>query len=38
VRLVRGVIGLVVLGDHQPGHLRDLTSSEIAQIYSAVPC
>ena len=27
-------IGSVVLGDLQPGHWRDLTNSEIAQIYS----
>ena len=35
LRLVRVVIGPVVLGDLQPGKWRDLTSSEIEQIYSA---
>jgi 23S rRNA pseudouridine2457 synthase len=37
LRLVRVAIGPIVLGDLQPGHWRDLTSIEIAQIYSAVP-
>lgn len=35
LRLVRVAIGPVVLGDLQLGQWRDLTSSEIAQIYSA---
>ncbi len=35
LRLVRVVIGPIVLGDLQPGEWRDLTSSEIEQIYSA---
>jgi 23S rRNA pseudouridine2457 synthase len=35
LRLVRVAIGPIVLGDLQPGKWRDLTSSEIAQIYSA---
>jgi len=35
LRLVRVAIGPVVLGDLQPGKWRDLTSSEIEQIYSA---
>jgi 23S rRNA pseudouridine2457 synthase len=35
LRLVRVAVGPVVLGDLQPGQLRDLTSSEIAEIYSA---
>ena len=35
VRLVRVAIGPVVLGSLQPGEWRDLTSREIAQIYSA---
>jgi 23S rRNA pseudouridine2457 synthase len=34
LRLVRVAIGPVVLGDLQPGQWRDLTSREIAQIYS----
>jgi len=38
LRLVRVAIGPIALGDLQPGQWRDLTSSEIAQIYSAVPC
>jgi 23S rRNA pseudouridine2457 synthase len=37
LRLVRVAIGPVVLGSLQPGEWRDLTSREIAQIYSAVP-
>ena len=37
LRLIRIAIGPIVLGDLQPGQWRDLTSSEIAQIYSAVP-
>ncbi|MEK7235366.1 MAG: pseudouridine synthase [Nitrospirota bacterium] len=37
LRLIRVAIGPVVLGDLLPGQWRDLTSSEIAQIYSAVP-
>jgi 23S rRNA pseudouridine2457 synthase len=37
LRLIRVAIGPIVLGDLQPGQWRDLTSSEIAQIYSAVP-
>ena len=37
LRLVRVAIGPVVLGDLQPGQWRDLTSSEMAQIYSAAP-
>jgi 23S rRNA pseudouridine2457 synthase len=36
LRLVRVAIGPVVLGSLQPGEWRDLTSREIAQIYSAV--
>lgn len=35
VRLIRIAMGPVVLGDLQPGHWRELTSSEIAQIYLA---
>jgi 23S rRNA pseudouridine2457 synthase len=35
LRLVRVVIGPIVLGELQPGEWRDLTSSEIEQIYSA---
>ncbi len=35
LRLVRMAIGPVVLGDLQPGHWRELTSGEIAQINSA---
>jgi 23S rRNA pseudouridine2457 synthase len=35
LRLVRVAIGPIVLGELQPGEWRDLTSSEIAQIYSA---
>jgi 23S rRNA pseudouridine2457 synthase len=35
LRLVRVAIGPVVLGDLQPGEWRDLTSREIAEIYSA---
>ena len=35
LRLVRVAIGPVVLGDLQPGQWRDLTSREIAEIYSA---
>jgi 23S rRNA pseudouridine2457 synthase len=35
LRLVRVAVGPVVLGDLQPGQWRDLTSSEIAEIYSA---
>jgi 23S rRNA pseudouridine2457 synthase len=35
LRLVRVVIGPIVLGGLQPGEWRDLTSSEIKQIYSA---
>jgi 23S rRNA pseudouridine2457 synthase len=35
LRLVRVAIGPVVLGSLQPGEWRDLTSREIAQIYSA---
>jgi len=35
LRLIRVAIGPVVLGDLQPGEWRDLTSGEIAQIYSA---
>ena len=35
LRLVRVAIGLIVLGDLQPGQWRDVTSHEIAQIYSA---
>ena len=34
LRLVRVAIGPVVLGGLQPGEWRDLTSSEIEQIYS----
>ena len=37
LRLVRVAIGPIVLGDLNPGQWRDLTSSEIEQIYSAVP-
>jgi 23S rRNA pseudouridine2457 synthase len=37
LRLVRVAIGPIALGDLLPGQWRDLTSSEIAQIYSAVP-
>ena len=37
LRLIRVSIGPVVLGDLQPGQWRDLTSSEIEEIYSAVP-
>jgi len=36
LRLVRVAIGPIVLGDLLPGHWRDLTSREIAQIYFAV--
>ena len=36
LRLVRVAIGPIVLGDLQPGQWRDLTSREIADIYSAV--
>ena len=35
LRLIRVAIGPIVLGDLRPGHWRDLTSSEISQIYSA---
>lgn len=35
LRLVRVTIGPIALGGLQPGEWRDLTSSEIAQIYSA---
>jgi len=35
VRLIRIAIGPVVLGDLQPGHWRELTSRELAQIYLA---
>ena len=35
LRLVRVAIGPIVLGGLQPGEWRDLTSSEIKQIYSA---
>lgn len=35
LRLVRVAIGPVVLGDLPPGQWRDLTSSEIQQIYAA---
>jgi 23S rRNA pseudouridine2457 synthase len=35
LRLVRIAIGPVVLGELQPGQLREMTSHEIAQIYSA---
>jgi 23S rRNA pseudouridine2457 synthase len=35
LRLVRVAIGPVVLGDLQPGEWRDLTHSEIEQMYSA---
>ncbi len=38
LRLVRVAIGPIELGDLQPGHWRELTSREIAQIYSAVSC
>ena len=37
LRLIRVAIGPIVLGDLQPGQWRDLTSSEISKIYSAVP-
>jgi 23S rRNA pseudouridine2457 synthase len=37
LRLVRVAIGPIVLGALQLGQWRELTSSEIAQIYSAVP-
>lgn len=33
VRLIRIAMGTVVLGDLQPGHWRELTNSEIEQIY-----
>ena len=36
-QLVRVAIGPVVLGDLQPGEWRDLTKSEIEQIYSVAP-
>ena len=36
LRLVRVAIGPIVLGELQPGEWRELTSSEIEQIYSAV--
>ncbi|TKB75772.1 MAG: pseudouridine synthase [Nitrospira sp.] len=36
LRLVRVAVGPIVLGGIQPGEWRDLTSSEIEQIYSAV--
>ena len=36
LRLVRVAIGPIALGDLLPGQWRDLTSSEIAQIYSVV--
>ena len=36
LRLVRVAIGPIALGDLSPGQWRDLTSGEIAQIYSAV--
>lgn len=36
LRLVRVAIGRIVLGGLQPSECRDLTSSEIEQIYSAV--
>ena len=36
LRLVRVAIGPIVLGEIQSGEWRDLTSSEIEQIYSAV--
>jgi 23S rRNA pseudouridine2457 synthase len=36
LRLVRVAIGPIVLGGLQPSESRDLTSSEIEQIYSAV--
>ena len=35
LRLIRVAIGPIVLADLQPGQWRDLTSSEIGQIYSA---
>lgn len=35
VRLIRIAIGTMVLGDLQPGHWRELTRSEIAQISAA---
>jgi 23S rRNA pseudouridine2457 synthase len=38
LRLVRVAIGPIVLGGIQPGEWRDLTSSEIEQIYSATRC
>ena len=34
LRLVRVAIGPIVMGDLQPGHWRDVTSGEVAQIYS----
>jgi len=37
LRLVRVAIGPIALGELQPGEWRDLTSGEIAQIYSAAP-
>ena len=37
LRLVRVAIGPVVLGDLQPGQWRDLTHSEIEQMYSVSP-
>ena len=37
LRLMRVAIGPIALGDLLPGQWRDLTSSEIAHIYSAVP-
>ena len=36
LRLVRVAVGPIVLGGIQPGEWRDLTSSEIEQIYAAV--
>ena len=36
LRLVRVAIGPIVLGELQPGEWRDVTHSEIEQIYSAV--
>jgi 23S rRNA pseudouridine2457 synthase len=38
LRLVRVAIGPIALGELQPGEWRDLTSGEIAQVYSAAPC
>jgi 23S rRNA pseudouridine2457 synthase len=38
LRLVRVAIGPVALGDLPPGQWRDLTSHEIAQIYTAASC